>query len=443
MGSTACARRDMEDYIDFFDYVFGRTDRKLDNRLLYDYSFERWCKLSREQIDPQDYPAKGLDDMEIDAATIRKIATVADWERKRADVKRKLRSALGDEPPGVTNPGPKRFRAGGAGENSFGSFLERPPATKTMGRAAIAPYDGFGDQLFAIPLLSDQRTGNSPKRQDAGGHLPARARLLEGLQLVSSGRGPVSEHRGRRLRRLRIRHAGLRQSNRGGNAVLRPLSPLVENGQADCRVCAARSKRYVQHGGHRSGNRIFVAGYSLGATVGLYASVLPSTMDRRRHFRRRLYAHAVGAPRRRASRESGPIRTCTACWLRLGFFVGNEAGESSRLSRGHGVHRPRPVLVVARPWTKTPSQATCDVASTRLKKIYRLYGRDRSSLSYPLPTTTAGSRPKCGRRRTNGWQWTERRKAASSGGKERGKGGQVRLPRFEPGSRFLCRSNRT
>src|SRR5262249_4505205 len=140
---SVCAR-DMEDYIDFFDYVFGRTERKPENRLLYDYSFEKWRKRSGEQIRPQDHPVKGLDDREGDSARNAKIATVADWERKKADIKRKLRWALGDEPPGVTNPGPKTFLKGGAGENSFGSFLVRPPATKKMGMAAIAPYNGFG-----------------------------------------------------------------------------------------------------------------------------------------------------------------------------------------------------------------------------------------------------------------------------------------------------------
>ena len=38
---SVCAR-DMEDYIDFFDFVFARTCHKPENKLFYDYSFEKW-----------------------------------------------------------------------------------------------------------------------------------------------------------------------------------------------------------------------------------------------------------------------------------------------------------------------------------------------------------------------------------------------------------------
>lgn len=147
-GNHGVSARDMEDYIDFFDYVFGRTNRKPENRLNFPYSFDQWRKLSGEQIDPQDYPVKGIEDLQIDAVTRGKITTAANWQRKRADIQKTLRWALGDEPPGVTNPGPKQFQSGGRGENSFGSFLVRPQGTKEMGVAAIAPYNGFGDQLF-------------------------------------------------------------------------------------------------------------------------------------------------------------------------------------------------------------------------------------------------------------------------------------------------------
>ena len=48
-GLHSVSARDMEDYIDFFDYVFKRSDHKPENRLFYNYSFDKWKNLSGEK----------------------------------------------------------------------------------------------------------------------------------------------------------------------------------------------------------------------------------------------------------------------------------------------------------------------------------------------------------------------------------------------------------
>jgi len=40
-GRHATAARDIEDFVDFFDYVFGRSKRAPENKLFYDYSFDK------------------------------------------------------------------------------------------------------------------------------------------------------------------------------------------------------------------------------------------------------------------------------------------------------------------------------------------------------------------------------------------------------------------
>ncbi len=57
-GRHGTSAKDIEDYIDFFDYVFGRSNQKPENRLFYKYSFKKWRKLSDEEIDPLNYPVK-------------------------------------------------------------------------------------------------------------------------------------------------------------------------------------------------------------------------------------------------------------------------------------------------------------------------------------------------------------------------------------------------
>ena len=146
-GLHSICARDMEDYMDFFDYVFKRSDYKQENKLFYPYTFESWCELSKEKINPANYPVKGINDLLTNKQNIA-INSVSDWEKKKEEIKKQLQWVLGDEPPGVYNPGPRSLKRGGRGEVSFGTFLTRPQATSKVGVMAVTPYNGFGDQLF-------------------------------------------------------------------------------------------------------------------------------------------------------------------------------------------------------------------------------------------------------------------------------------------------------
>ena len=89
-GEHSVCARDMEDYIDFFDYVFKRSDHKPENRLFYNYSFDKWRELSGEKINPQNYPVRNLDDLENDSQNT-KITSVTSWDKKKADIKLNLK----------------------------------------------------------------------------------------------------------------------------------------------------------------------------------------------------------------------------------------------------------------------------------------------------------------------------------------------------------------
>jgi hypothetical protein len=61
-GLHSPSGRDMERYLDFFDYVFKRGDIEPENKLYQNYSFSRWVGLSGEMIDPLSYQPKGIND---------------------------------------------------------------------------------------------------------------------------------------------------------------------------------------------------------------------------------------------------------------------------------------------------------------------------------------------------------------------------------------------
>ena len=85
-GLHAPAYRDMERYLDFFDYVFGRGEIKPKNELIYDYTFSKWLGLSGENIDPLSYPEKVTDDLLIDTKGMI-IKNQTAWEQKIPDIK--------------------------------------------------------------------------------------------------------------------------------------------------------------------------------------------------------------------------------------------------------------------------------------------------------------------------------------------------------------------
>ncbi|MFA5245380.1 MAG: acyl-CoA thioester hydrolase/BAAT C-terminal domain-containing protein, partial [Pedobacter sp.] len=133
-GEHGTHAEDIEAYIDFFDYVFKRSNRKPENKLLYNYSFDRWMERSKESISPLNYPSKAGDSGE---SLIEKDFSKEDWERKRSAIKAQLRWILGEEPPGLKSPGPQSLENGGTGEDYFGTVLKRPLVTPRMGRMAI------------------------------------------------------------------------------------------------------------------------------------------------------------------------------------------------------------------------------------------------------------------------------------------------------------------
>ncbi len=94
------AYRDVERYIDFFDYVFGRGSIKPDNYLFYDYTFSKWVGLSGEMIDPLSYPEKGIDDLLLDAKK-KIIRNSSAWEEKVQDIRNRINWGLGVEPPSI------------------------------------------------------------------------------------------------------------------------------------------------------------------------------------------------------------------------------------------------------------------------------------------------------------------------------------------------------
>lgn len=342
-GKHSVSARDMEDYIDFFDYVFKRSDHEPENRLFYDYSFEKWKELSGENIDPQTYPLRSLDDLAVDQNK-NKITSVEAWEKTRAAIKTRIRWGLGDEPAGVINPGPGVFnRQGRVDENSFGTFLERPPATETMGRMPISPYNGFGDQLFGYLYYPRDKNGDLKSR-----NIPVVIYLHE----YDYSKGFNSYHQIEPFFQAMVDQGfsvfaydmlgfgnrieeGTRFYNRYPH--WSKLGKMVTDVRGA--VDALANFDFVDR------TKIFVVGYSLGATVGLYATALDERIAG-------LISVSGFTPMRLNTPEKGTEGIKALSHLhgllpRLGFFVGNEGRIPYDYHDILATIAPRKVLVIA------------------------------------------------------------------------------------------------
>ena len=366
-GKHSVSARDMEDYIDFFDFVFKRNAHKPENRLFYNYSFERWTELSGEKINPRDYPVK-VNDLTTDTAG-KKITTREGWESKISDIRKNIQWVLGDEPAGVINPGPRVFnKHNRVDEHNFGSFLDRPRATATMGRMPVSPYYGFGDQLFGYLYYPSENNGDLK-----GKDLPVVIYLHE----YDYSKGFNSYHEIESLFQSIVDQGfavfafdmlGFGNRIEEGTRFYNRYPRWSKMGKmvVDVRgaVDALSNFDFVDK------TKIFVVGYSLGGTVGMFAAAT----DKR-------IAGAVSvaglAPMRLtgdAAREGIKAYSHLHGLLpRLGFFLGHEARIPIDFNEILASIAPRPVLIVAPIMDKDANVEHVKETVNHAKSIYSLY----------------------------------------------------------------------
>src|SRR5690606_11644025 len=92
-GDHGVSERDIESYMDWLDIQFERKNLPWDNKLFYNYTFDRWKELSGETLDLNQFP-------EITAQKSNH-PTAASWKNEKGRIHQQLKWMLGDEPPGV------------------------------------------------------------------------------------------------------------------------------------------------------------------------------------------------------------------------------------------------------------------------------------------------------------------------------------------------------
>lgn len=349
LGLHAPAARDIEHYLDFFDYVFGRNNIKPDNNLFYDYSFSKWLGLSGEMIDPEQFPAQNDWDL-LTNSTDDKIKTVAQWNQKAETIRQQIEWGLGKEPP-APGPGPQpdymrsvvgspRVKAGTKSSSLlFGQLYHQEQVDSASQKRPVViylhPYSystGYAKAGGFINQLTDAGFAVFAFDQIGFG-----TRIEEGKYFYE--RFPHWSKMGRMT--------------------------------ADVRwaVDALQEIEFIDP------EQIWLVGYTLGGAVGLYSAALDERV-----------AGVVSVSGFSPMRTNTPGKTAEGIYEyshlhglipRLGFFAGKEEHIPYDFGEIMGCIAPRPLMVISPTWDQYTHYDDVQKSINAVKKVYSLHQAEK------------------------------------------------------------------
>jgi len=355
-GLHSVSARDMEDYIDFFDYVFKRRNLPPENKQYYNYSFSKWRGLSKEMIDPLSYPQKGIRDLLVQENG-NTIADTSSWTSKVSEIKKRIEWGLGEEPPSV-GPGIQiDYLREAVGYPDFDQNIESQPLL--FGRLYYPGRKSFNRETEKIPVIIYLHEYSYSK---------GFAKTMNFIRLLTNAGYAVYAFDqigfGTRVEEGRLFYERFPHWSKMGRMV------------ADVRwsVDALSKLKFIQS------EKIFVAGYSLGGTVGLYSAAL----DKR-------IAGVISVCGFTPMRFNAPGKTAEGIYEyshlhgllpRLGFFVGEEDRIPYDFHEILGCIAPRPLFIVAPTWDQYASLKDVKKCIGEVQHVYSLFGKNQNLESF-------------------------------------------------------------
>jgi pimeloyl-ACP methyl ester carboxylesterase len=385
---------DQEACLDWLDIQFGRSTRSWSNNLLFPWDFDSWRERARESVDLSRYPRRASGDILSGA-----IASIADWKKRAAGIRKSIEWMLGDE-PSMMPPGAGRGGRGGLaargpavagrgagnpgqttpdlvawviarGGNAFG-WLE-PQKSQTASRSLTFGYNVRGDLYYPAGAADNARLPTVI-------WLHGYSYPLGYMWVYHNDLHPI-------LALVRAGYAVLAFDQSGFGSRLGETGPfydryphwshmgrMVEDTRAA--IDALEKDNLVDS------QRIYLFGYSMGGTVGLYTAALDSRV-------KGVVSISGFTPMRSdtADRGTGGVARYSherGLIPRLGFFVGHEGQIPYDYQEVVAAIAPRPVLVMQPQLDRDATPADVKSAVEQARKAYSLYGAaDRLALYEP------------------------------------------------------------
>ncbi len=349
-GLHAPSMRDMERYLDFFDFVFGRGHIKPANELMYDYSFSKWLGLSGEIIDPYSFPNKGNDDI-LGSAQSGLIVDSIEWQKKALAIKHHVLWGLGEEPPSVGPGIQSDYLQEVVGLPRVAASIVREPLSFGHLYYSQDHSAGQSNQLPVVIYLHEYAysTGMA-KTGDIVSGLADAGFAVYVFDQIGFGTRSFEESR--------LFYDRFPRWSKMGRMV------------ADVRwsVDALAAHELID------AKKIYVAGYALGGMVGIYSAALDARI-----------AGLVSVCGFTPMRSNTPGKTAEGIYAyshlhgllpRLGFFVKDQTHIPYDFHEMLAAIAPRPVFVVAPTWDQYASFSDIQHCMKEVKKVYGLYAKE-------------------------------------------------------------------
>jgi cephalosporin-C deacetylase-like acetyl esterase len=379
-GQHGVESRDIEDYMDWLDIQFDRNPDlgPWNNKLYYDYSFEKWKSLSGEHIDPEQFVRSPENEPVFLQEITEQIESADEWEQKKPEIEDRLNWVFGEEAPGISASPIRRLSNR---QDYVNRFLPRPEVSNGRVRY-IAPYNSLGDYLhgalyYPIDEEGDMKTNDDEKlpvviylhRYSNTGF---DSRFETGLDdffedILATGAAVLAMDMigyGQRI------EDGSRFYERYPN--WSKLGRMVTDTRAA--IDALESLDFVDN------EKIYLAGYSLGGTV----SLLTSALDER------VAGTAVSSafsPWRINTEHIEGVEAYSHLYgllPRLGFFVGHEENIPVDFPEIISMIAPRPLFVISPELDRHADFESVKNTMEGVENIYSLYDAS-GHLSFDTP----------------------------------------------------------
>lgn len=360
------AARDIERYLDFFDYVFGLGDIKPDNKLCYDYSFPKWLGLSDEIIDPLSYPSMGIDDLLIDSQD-EEIKDESAWIEKIPEIKKRICWGLGEEPPSV-----------GPGQQP--DYLQEAIGYPELGQNITSKSLQFGRLYYQSDKSGDPLTGNLPVLIYLHEYDYSYGFAKGGSEVFRKTGEIINEFVNQGYAVHVFDQIGFGTRIDEGRLFYERFPNWSKMGRmvADVRwaVDALSELEFIDS------QRIYTAGYALGGTVGLYSAALDERI-----------AGVISICGFTPMRFNVPGKTAEGIFEyshlhgllpRIGFFAGNETRIPYDFHEILACIAPRPMLIISPSWDQFACTEDVEKCVNEVQKVYALYGENQN-LNFFVP----------------------------------------------------------
>jgi dienelactone hydrolase len=385
-GNHSVWEEDVENFVDFFDSVFGRHRfPKVENQI-HDYDFAAWKKMSGEAVDPAKYPVQRPGEF-LRGDEGHPVSTRAAWQARTTPLRERIRWALGDAPAEMSVDHIDHLTEQDPPElNPAEMVLGRPQRNRAWQEKLAAASMGISSLPYAAGQTATVFYPLGPAGRMRAGRLPVVIWLhpfaydsgwsaKEPWQpsqpdYVLDLRPSIDSLVGRGFVVITFDQIGF--GGRSGEAQRfyerHPHWSLMGKMVGDTRaaVAAAAALKNVD------ASRIYLLGYSLGAKVALLTAALDPAVCG--------VASVCGVdPLRLDTPDRGTeglqlYSVLHGLMPRLGFFVGQESRLPFDYDEVLSLIAPRPALVVAPQYDRYARIGDVRQVLDPAAKVYRLLG---------------------------------------------------------------------